>query len=308
MPTLDKTFGLIFDAVVISAALYGAGCLQAWLYFHIYRKRDPWWITTLVAFVVLCDTCQMTILTSSAYTYLVTNFNHPEVIDTLLNTMIIEIFFSSFIAIGVQLFYCYRVYRLSNRSWVACSFLAFMSLATFGILFAYSVMALKIRTWDELTTLDNLCFAYEVCAAVTNTSISLVLIYYLYTSKTGYEKTDTMINRLIMFVFNTGIPTSLCAVAACISIKAWPNTFLYIFWFLLQGRFYTNTLLVTLNTRDYIRFGGSCPATPDIQLSNGTLNFQQNQSDTIAIRIETSTQQEFDDLKRVSRDLGRGVK
>jgi hypothetical protein len=62
----------------------------------------------------------------------------------------------------------------------------------------------------------------NIAAAVTDALISVVLVYYLYISKTGFGKTDDMINRLvrmlallrsrdsnyspaqIVFTFNTG--------------------------------------------------------------------------------------------------------
>ncbi|KAJ7798111.1 hypothetical protein B0H14DRAFT_2908096 [Mycena olivaceomarginata] len=46
---------MLFSAVIVSAALYGAGCLQAWLYFRTYLKRDSRWIKALVAWVIVCD-------------------------------------------------------------------------------------------------------------------------------------------------------------------------------------------------------------------------------------------------------------
>ncbi|KAJ7685993.1 hypothetical protein B0H17DRAFT_1204542 [Mycena rosella] len=127
----------------------------------------------------------------------------------------------------------------------------------------------EMNTYTELATLKMLSMSCNIAAAVTDALISLVLVYYLYISKTGFVKTDDMLNRLIASTFNIGLPTSICALAACIpvhwyqysprfsfqpQINASPQTFIYIFWFLLPANaVYTNTLLVILNTRDYIR-------------------------------------------------------
>ncbi|KAJ7215625.1 hypothetical protein C8J57DRAFT_1396718 [Mycena rebaudengoi] len=62
-----------------------------------------------------------------------------------------------------------------------------------------------------------------------------------------------MINRLMVFTFNTGLPTSICALLVTICVAALPETFLYMFFFLLLGRLYTNSILVTLNCREYIK-------------------------------------------------------
>ncbi|KAJ7174152.1 hypothetical protein C8R43DRAFT_1205284 [Mycena crocata] len=310
MATLDNTLGLLFDAVVISAALYGAGCLQAWFYFRTYLKRDSWWIKSLVAFVIVCDTCQQALLTGVAacvYTYVISNFANPDILNDVVSTLIIEIFFSDFIAIAVQLFYCYRVYRLSNRSLIASGVLAIISLGSFVSLLVYSIKALRIPTYTGLAELKTLSFSCNIVAAIADALISVVLVYYLYISKTGFGKTDDMINRLIAFTFNTGLPTSFCALAASIAINVWPHTFLYMFWFLLQGRFYTNTLLVTLNTRDYIRAAAAPGTIQEYPLTmTGTPEFlHPPQADAIAIRIDRSSvirpdfvNQDFDQKSR----------
>ncbi|KAJ7482997.1 hypothetical protein B0H11DRAFT_2021751 [Mycena galericulata] len=272
MATLDNTIGVLFEAVVISAALYGAGCLQAWFYFRTYIKRDSLWIKFLVTFVIVCDTCQQAILTACAYSYLITNFANLAILNHVFSTLIIEIFFSDFIALAVQLFYCYRVYRMSNGNLFVSGFLATLSLGSFVALFVYTVKALKISTYTELATMKALSMSCNIAAAVTDALISTVLVYYLYISKTGFAKTDDMLNRLIAFTFNTGINVA-------------PQTFVYIFWFLLQGRFYTNTLLVTLNTRDYIRSVSAPGTIQEIQLTDASAH-SPSQGDTIAIRID----------------------
>jgi len=52
---------------------------------------------------------------------------------------------------------------------------------------------------------------------------------------------------------NTGLLTSICAVASLVSITAAPNTFYYIGFFFCIGRLYCNSLLAALNVRKNIR-------------------------------------------------------
>ncbi|KAJ3875690.1 hypothetical protein F5051DRAFT_413640 [Lentinula edodes] len=78
------------------------------------------------------------------------------------------------------------------------------------------------------------------------------MVFLLHRAKNSHKKTNSMLNRLIIFTFNTGLPVSFCALWACISINVWPTTFIYMFFFLLL---YTNSLLVSLNSRDFIKRG-----------------------------------------------------
>jgi len=90
-------------------------------------------------------------------------------------------------------------------------------------------------------------------AAAGDVLIALVLCTMLQRSRTGFRRTDTMINKLMLFTINTGLLTSLCAVASLISIVAAPSTFIYIAFYFTLGRLYSNSLMATLNARKSIR-------------------------------------------------------
>ncbi|KAJ7482981.1 hypothetical protein B0H11DRAFT_2232347 [Mycena galericulata] len=273
MATLDNTIGVLFEAAVISAALYG-GSVPLLLTRASSSDFSSLSRFIQVTFVIVCDTCQQAILTACAYSYLITNFANLAILNHVFSTLIIEIFFSDFIAFAVQLFYCYRLKPSAEN---------------------FDVHGARHN--------EGAVLSCNIAAAVPDALISTVLVYYLYISKTGFAKTDDMLNRLIAFTFNTGVsrcfliasgalnvfdgglPTSFCALAACISINVAPQTFVYIFWFLLQGRFYTNTLLVTLNIRDYTRSVSAPGTIQEIQLTDASAH-SPSQGDAIAIRID----------------------
>ncbi|KAJ6534928.1 hypothetical protein B0H19DRAFT_1271602 [Mycena capillaripes] len=300
MATLDNTFGVLYQTVVISAALYGAGCLQAWYYFRKYQS-DLCWVKFLVAFVIVFDTCQQALTTGL--------------------TLVIQIFFKDLIAVPVQLFYIHRVHRrndisplpsfgsnfqssVSDGNWIISGFLTLLSLGSCAaylgrsypdlILVGYETTQfnsaiyrgvrpnlninlryivhmqytnrLQLSTIAELASLETLSFACNIAAAVTNVLISMFLVYYFYILKRGDARMDEIINRLIVFAFNTGVPASLCSISACIAMTVAPHTFIYMFWTIIQSRFYTNSLLVTLNTRDYIRSVIAPSTDPETEL------------------------------------------
>ncbi|KZT28681.1 hypothetical protein NEOLEDRAFT_768969 [Neolentinus lepideus HHB14362 ss-1] len=248
--TLDNTLGVLYSSTLISATLYGVGCTQAWFYFQKYRRKDPWWVQTLVGVLWVLDTCQQAIL--SVYKYLVTFHDTAAIRAVLINTLIVEIFFSNFIAVLVQQFYCWRVYKLS-KSWAIAGFLAAVSWTSFVALIVYCARSLQFSTFVELEKISTLSKTCNILAAVTDFLISIGMILVLNMSKTGFRRSTDMINRLMIFSFSTGLPTSFCAIMACVFISVLPNTFWYMFFFLQMGRLYTNSFMVTLNSRQYIR-------------------------------------------------------
>ncbi|KAF7366874.1 hypothetical protein MSAN_00946100 [Mycena sanguinolenta] len=97
----------------------------------------------------------------------------------------------------------------------------------------------------------------------------------------------------MVFTFNTGLLTSVCALAATICVAAFSETFLYIFFFLLLGRLYTNSMLVTLNCREYIKSSSDDHFQEQYSLDLGHATGPQMPSrEAIAITIDTNMIQE----------------
>ncbi|KAH0831946.1 hypothetical protein J3R83DRAFT_12832 [Lanmaoa asiatica] len=93
-------------------------------------------------------------------------------------------------------------------------------------------------------------------AAAGDVLITVFLCFTLQISRTGFQKSDTLITKLILFSINTGFLTSLCALASLVCISVWPHMWIYIAFYFCIGRLYCNTLLATLNARKGLR-GGS---------------------------------------------------
>ena len=60
--------------------------------------------------------------------------------------------------------------------------------------------------WLEITWLGKMINAFEASSSILITGL---VIFYLQGTRTGFKKTETMINRLIIFSVNTGLLTSI---------------------------------------------------------------------------------------------------
>jgi hypothetical protein len=134
---------------------------------------------------------------------------------------------------------------------------------------AYVAQALRFETFKQLGALKGLSITVNALAAVGDVLIAAVLCIVLHRSRTGFHRSDTMINKLIVFAVNTGLLTSICAVASLISIVVAGNTFLYICFYFSLGRLYSNSLLATLNARNMIR--AAADNTENLSLSMQSL-------------------------------------
>lgn len=70
--------------------------------------------------------------------------------------------------------------------------------------------------WLKVAWLAKLVHGFD---AVTGVSLVVAFVIYLRRARTGFRKTETMINRLVVFTIHVGILTSVCGVLALIFVS-----------------------------------------------------------------------------------------
>lgn len=248
---LDGTIGAAFMGMVLAAALHGVSCVQAWYYYN--HQTDNWPTKLLVASVMIFDTVHQALITHTVYTYSITYWGNPAQLGLLVWSLLVEVLFNGLTAVLVQSFLTMRVWRLSNRSYLLTGVLVLLVAAEFVCVIVFTAISIRLETFARLANLEALSVTVNALAAAGDVLIAASLCTILHKSRTGFRKSDNMINKLIIFSVNTGFLTSLCACASLISITVAGHTFIYIAFFFCIGRLYTNSLLATLNARKSIR-------------------------------------------------------
>lgn len=252
MGLLDETLGAIFIGIVIAATLYGVSCTQI-LYYYSRYPDDTWRLKLLVLTVWVSESLHQSLITHAVYTYLITNYNNPMVLNDVLWSLIVQVALVGLNALLVQSFYTLRIWNLSeNNAWISV-LVAVLVLGEFGSIVAYTFKALRLRTFDELNALKELLMSVYAIAAAGDLLIAITLSVLLHGSRTGYRRSDGLINKLIAFTVNTGLLTSICAICSLVAIAVLPTAFIYVAFFFLMGRLHTNSLLATLNARKILR-------------------------------------------------------
>ncbi|THV06296.1 hypothetical protein K435DRAFT_789450 [Dendrothele bispora CBS 962.96] len=253
--TMDNTMGIALVRVVVAASLLGIGWLQAFYYYINYRG-DPKYLRYGVLFAVVFDTIHQALITHTVYVYLVTNYNNNRFLGECVWSLLAEVLFNGFSAFIVQSFLATRVWHLSKNIYLTGTVMALV-LGELGCITIFGVIGLvKIHTFDDLKELQALSISVNALAAIGDVLIACSLSIFLQKSKTGFKRSDTMLQRLILFAVHTGSVTTVFAIASLVSITVAPNTFCYIFFFFCIGRLYTNSFLATLNARRAIRTAG----------------------------------------------------
>ncbi|KAJ7282057.1 hypothetical protein C8J57DRAFT_1299328 [Mycena rebaudengoi] len=167
----------------------------------------------------------------------------------------VEILLNSVTAFLAQSFLTFRIWRLSNSNrWLTFTSL-FLVLAEFASILWYvftSSSWVRSTEW-RLPTNRDLILAASTLGAIVDLFIATALCVLLLRSRTSFSRSDTMIKRLVIFFMNTGLLTSFSALATIISVAVAPTKFWFIFFYLLMGRLYSNSMLAILNSRESIR-------------------------------------------------------
>ncbi|KAF8688095.1 hypothetical protein RHS03_09799, partial [Rhizoctonia solani] len=86
-------------------------------------------------------------------------------------------------------------------------------------------------------------------ASLCDVVIVYMLSNALMTQRTGFGRTDALINKLLWYTINTGLLTSIFAIVDLICFCTM-NNLIHFGFNMALGKLYTNTLLATLNARD----------------------------------------------------------
>ncbi|KAA1470135.1 hypothetical protein DENSPDRAFT_835858 [Dentipellis sp. KUC8613] len=295
-PELDSTLGAALLGVFISAALYGVLSLQSWSYFRYYN-RDPLSTRILVGLVWLCETTHQVLISHAVYSYTVTNYANPTFLEQLIWSATVEIIFHGLAAILVQGFFTLRIYHLSNQKIMLAAPAGAFAIGQLVVTIIYAVKAIRTDTFSELDGLRHWTLALSIVTLAANVAIATTLCILLHRSRTTFRKSDSLINKLIIYTINTGFVTSLDALIALVTVASMPNNFVYMVFFFSMGRLYSNSLVATLNTRKKLRAEASTSGGhtgSDMALGrNGALTTIGGHTRTQNISIKIDTTQEF---------------
>ncbi|KAK7042080.1 hypothetical protein R3P38DRAFT_2888445 [Favolaschia claudopus] len=249
---LNNTMGSMLLGVIFSAILYGISVLQCMFYYTRY-ERDPMYLKFLVASTLFLDTLHLSFVVHTVYHYLISNYYENDALQAMVWSVSLEALPTGVTAGLVQSFYAHRIWRMSHGNYFSTGFVLFLILATSACGTAWVIMALQCRTYQDLLRISPLTITINALSTAADVFITMILCFMLHRSNPASLETESMVNRLILFTINTGLLTSLCAVAALVSLIISPRTLIYASFYFCIGRLYSNALLASLNARSVIR-------------------------------------------------------
>lgn len=275
--------------------LFGVLCLQMYIYFLSF-PRDSIYVKSLVYGLFAVDCLQTAMTTHNAWHFLSRGWGDLAVLGDPGWSWIAVPLFSGIVSCTVQLFFSWRIWKLS-RSWWLPGIIACVALAQ-GI--SACVSGIWFAIINDITKISSLFPSATVWlggSALADVMITISLVSYLAKANSGFSQTDDVISKLIRMTVETGAVTATAATAELILFLVYKTNNLHMIPALALAKLYTNTLLATLNARSEVFNGSersrmSTTARGMEWRSNGTTVGSKKVSQRAEVTVTTHTMQD----------------
>ncbi|KAE9398992.1 hypothetical protein BT96DRAFT_939790 [Gymnopus androsaceus JB14] len=242
MGQYDDVLGQFFSTILIGtwigSVLFAIVIREAYYYFKNFR-RDSLFLKSYVACVVICDTVSLAADYADVYLNSVTHWGDEAFIKKQYWPVGLYLATTGVTAVLVQSFMAARYFTLT-RNWIIVSVLFVFILCALGTAEATATVLTIYADYSERYKGRIPVIMWMTTTTVADIAISIALIMQLYTMKTSFSATESLIKRLIRQSIQTGSATSI--VAFCVLISFLVNT-------ASNRRIYVLTLLANVNMR-----------------------------------------------------------
>ncbi|KZT67042.1 hypothetical protein DAEQUDRAFT_729643 [Daedalea quercina L-15889] len=244
--------------VFFNWGLLGVLTLQCYSYYDHF-KTDPLSLKSLVLGVLVYEWVQTGLITAPAMQIYVYDYGNVLSVLAFHNTWFSATIMCGFISAVVQVFFAWRIFKLSHSRLRGGTMAAFIVALALLQMIACFITGAKEKAdgiasalHGELLTVAILWLAGTVAVDVL---IAVCMTYLLLRNKTGIASTDALINRMIRLVVETGALTASLSILVLITANIRPlhETLVYEAPALILTKMYANTFLTNLNSRIYLR-------------------------------------------------------
>ncbi|KAF8072172.1 hypothetical protein FPV67DRAFT_1667609 [Lyophyllum atratum] len=264
---LDSKLGAAFLGNLIAAIFYGITCVQSYMYFRNSGK-DRQWFRMVIFSLWFLDTLHLAFITHGLYFYLVSSFGNLLALVSPTWSILSQIYLTCISDTIIRCIFGRRVWMMAGRSKVLALCIATTSLLTFVSGFAFASRAFAVGTFVGFAKISYFLYTALGSGVAADLLIAGSLCLTLLKSRTGFRKTDSIVNILIMYAINTSALTTICSIACFITYTIWPNEFTFIGIYFALPKLYLNSLLATLNSRETL--SEKISGVSDINMTNIT--------------------------------------
>ncbi|EKM52588.1 uncharacterized protein PHACADRAFT_198638 [Phanerochaete carnosa HHB-10118-sp] len=323
---LDNTLGAAYIGNVLAAILYGFTSIQVYIFFE--RYNDGRMLRSLVMFLWVLDTVHIALICHTIYFYAVTNFANPLAMLYVTKTIMAHVMITGVSDVTIRgSVLCVVVAEQSLNSIAGSSRIEYVSqgkqllvpaillpsLVCFACSIEFPIRGLRIGTYAGFSRISWVLYTAFGTGVVADVTIAAALCYFLTKRRTGFRRTDSIVQLMIVYSINTGLLTSLCAICVLVAYATMPANFVFIAFYFVLPKLFMNSLLGTLNAREKLRgFGSggavSIPLNAVVSPNRASVQPVSGVSDTrlLEIQIQTAVDSRTDSTHSTTEKKWRG--
>ncbi|KAL5494919.1 hypothetical protein ACEPAI_381 [Sanghuangporus weigelae] len=260
-------------ATFIAAIVYGISVLQTFYYYSHHGKRDGLGWPSLVAVIFALDSAAMGLFMYCVYYYSILSWGMPEMLDPDVKEFPVsqpfdvycenvtndshnqtEYILTTFLALIVQSFYINTIRAL--KAPITITIILFLtSLTAFVTGLILPVVQLKLVSIQKIVVAPLNHLAFNIArgtALACDLGIVVVLCWLFATRRTGIRRSNNMLDALIMFSVQRGVLQAIVQTGEVLAYAIKPDGLYFLPFHVIVSRIYCNSLLATLNSRDYV--------------------------------------------------------
>ncbi|KAH7927678.1 hypothetical protein BV22DRAFT_1127245 [Leucogyrophana mollusca] len=307
----DLVIGPLELGTVVTSVLFGCAIIQAYVYYSKFTA-DRWIIKAMVATMIALEAAHLACLADSLWVMTITTYGYPGKLVVLPYSGDLLIIFSAIISCCVQVFFIYRLYKLSGSTVLPLICLGMSAVFTIpGFIIAAaacrmtSVVQFEIEQFRAITT-------SLVAGAACDVMITTVLTYHLVKIRKSsfVQTTAKSMDLLILYTIETGLAPSVFALVTVACFLTMSQNYIWIGTYVVLANVYANSLLAALNSRSVFR-----NRSPDEHIELGSRLSRSHTSsmpklkEAIIINVTQSVicENDGDDQQRGARPSGQPV-
>ncbi|TBU55409.1 hypothetical protein BD310DRAFT_933785 [Dichomitus squalens] len=254
-PSMDLLAGPQIIGFLLAWGLQGALTVQVYLY-HLSFPEDSRAVKTLVYLVLIYEWVQTGLVTSAATDVYVYSFGSVASVLDYHNTWFSVPIMSAVISFVVQCYFCWRIWTFSRLK-VVTGVALFLSFSQMVLGVAGGITLHIIKAGAVGDTINRPIVAAGLfTAVVADVIIAASMTVLLLRSRSGIKRSDDVILRLVRLGIETGAMTATVTLVYALLFVVYTDNLLFECPGLILPKLYSNTLLVSLNNRAYVRRPG----------------------------------------------------
>ncbi|KAK6995901.1 hypothetical protein R3P38DRAFT_3222827 [Favolaschia claudopus] len=255
---LDNTVGVSLIGLILSSILFGVTCLQIYLYFTRYSSRDQVALKLFVVLLLIMDSLHLAFISHAFYRIVVSNFGDYAALGQPPWTLLVQVVLGVTVATMVQLFYAWRIYRLS-KGVIIPVLAAICALVSFALSALYTHKALT-QPFSTTSVTGKVTYNNTVFSATglgflmaSDIIVACAMLYHLSRSKSEFQGTKKALNTLVAYFVSSGALTTLFAIGDLVAEAVSPSTLYEAPFFFILIRLHCLSFMSILNSRDHVR-------------------------------------------------------